>query len=202
MFANPCRSRSESGRPAWSGMALSGLLLVLAPGCSKSTVTFEMAEVINAWGDANTRKQLDVDIVCLTKEDAEKLPEVVNRQLRSDVWFAWRESGDAKLATIAPARIYALRGGPEEGRGDTKAGPPLASGMDIKDGPHTREVKIEHPQGGEDKAAIVIYGRFIGEGDRPARTEPVVIQPPPGLFGNHKIRVAVGKQSMTNMTAK
>ena len=69
-----------------------GLLVAVLAGCGKYTVTFEVGDVINAHGDDASRTMLDVDIICLTKEEAERHPEIVNRTMLADAWFKARDT--------------------------------------------------------------------------------------------------------------
>lgn len=169
-------------------------LAVWAVGCGRYTVRFEVADVINAWGEDLTRSQLDVDIVCVTSDVAEKLPELADGRLRSDEWFRLRDTNDAKLAPIPASRIYALRRG-RSSEYDTWCGDSLLSARDRQDGGNTSEVRIRHPQPGNRHAAIVIYGRFNAQTGL-AKTAPVVIQPPPGWLDDDEILIKVGRTSL------
>ena len=88
-----------------------GLLVAVLAGCGKYTVTFEVGDVINAHGDDASRTMLDVDIICLTKEEAERHPEIVNRTMLADAWFKARDTDYAMISDIKPRHIYALRRG-------------------------------------------------------------------------------------------
>ena len=157
-------------------------LLVMAAGCGGYTIVFEVENVINT--DANnpmddtTSKMLEVDIVCLTPKDAEDHPEIVNETMRADDWFHARDTDTAKIGTIGPKRIYALRRGNPGDKRDTKVGEPLLSGRDY--GPeHSKkfEVKIKHPKALSANAKIVIYGRYHA-GNAVSKVSPLVIDPP------------------------
>lgn len=180
---------------------LLGLVLALgaSTGCGgKYEVTFEVADVINAWGDDNTQEQLDVDIVCLTKKDAEKHADLVGRTIRSDDWFTMRQQESAKIADIPASQIYALRAGSAAGR-DTHSGPPLLSAVNRRDGGRTTTVAIRHPEPGNDSAAIIIFGRFNAKAGM-AKTDAVMIQPPPGAFASSAIRIKVDRTGMSRVS--
>ena len=181
-------------RTAMLGLALAAAALLL--GCGNYKATFHSAEVINAWGEDRTREQLDIDIVCLTKEDAEKLPEVVSGSLRSDEWFRMRDADDPRLATLKASQIFALRHGSADSRRDTLRGPPLLSGIDRKDGSDKVVVSFKHPQFLNSDAAIVIYARFVGETGL-ARSSPIIVRPPPGWLRDNNLVIRVGRTSMS-----
>src|SRR5262245_64878300 len=125
-----------------------GILFTLgaATGCGgKYQVVFEVADVINAWGDDKTQEQLDVDIISLTKKDAAKHPELIGRTVRSDEWFTMRQQESSKIADIPASQIYSLRAGGATGR-DTLVGPPLLSAVNRRDGGRTTTVAITHPE--------------------------------------------------------
>jgi hypothetical protein len=172
---------------------VTGLLAPVLAGCGNYTVTFEVGDVINASGDDMSRTMLDVDIICLTKEEAERHPEIVNRTMLSDAWFKARDTDYAMISDIKPGHIYALRRGETNPR-DTLKGEPLLSGRDLTEGAsRTRTVSIRHSGALGGGAAIVIYGRFT-TGAGVARLAPLVIKPP-GDRGKD-IHVAVGRQNM------
>lgn len=175
-------------------LLLAGFLSIgVMTGCSGYTLTFEVADVINAWGEDVTREMLDVDIVCLTQKQAENHPELVRGTMKSNQWFEARDADAASIGDIGPRQIYALRrGGPDDGR-DTLKGLALLSGRDRDDGGRMTVVKITHPQPGKAESAIVIYGRF-SDRDGVARTSPLVIQPPPTW--KDEILIRVGRQNM------
>ena len=91
----------------WVGLPLVALLA----GCGNYRITFEAADVINAWGEDITREDLDVDVLCLSSDDVKNHPEIVNGTMRSDEWFKARDEVDHKIGDISPKRIYALRRG-------------------------------------------------------------------------------------------
>lgn len=180
---------------------LLGLVLGLAvsTGCGgKYQVSFEVADVINAWGDDNTQEQLDVDVICLTKKDAQKHPEIVGRTVRSDEWFTMRQQESAKIADIPASQIYALRAGGSAGR-DTLVGPPLLSAVNRRDGSRSTTIAIKHPEPGNDSAAIVIFGRFNGRNGM-AKSDAVIIQPPPGAFAKSDIHIKVDRTGMSRVS--
>ena len=160
-------------RLLWAIIPVVGLLA----GCGNYTITFEVADVINAWGDDVTREMLDVDILCLTKEDVENHPEIVNRSMTADEWFKARDERSHAIGDIAPKRIYALRRGNSGDFGDNLLGEPLLSAKDRRDGLTATSYKIKHSQGMNGEAAIVVYGRFSSQTGI-AKTPPLVIQPP------------------------
>ncbi len=176
-------------RLLWMGLPL----VVMLSGCGNYTITFEVADVINAWGDDITAEMLDVDIVCLTKKDAENHREIVEKTLRADEWFKARDEDAPKIGDIPAKRIYALRRGEAGDKRDTLVGLPLLSFKDRKDGLRTTPVRVQHPQYLSGDAAIVIYGRFSSPTGT-ANAPPVVIQPPP--VWDTDITIQVGRKDM------
>lgn len=158
------------------------LLATLSSGCGSYKITFRVNEIINATpGDDNSRDRLDIDIVCLTKENAEMHPDIVNGQLRSDQWFQARQGeGSTQLGDFSKKQIHALRGKDlamySKYTQDTRAGDPLTPVAD--GGARKRIVKFHHPGWGSSEAAIVVYGRFT-QGGRLYSSNPVVIKPVP-----------------------
>lgn len=167
-------------------------LALLLAGCGNYTITFEVADVINAWGEDVTREMLDVDIVCLTKKDADRHPSIVNGAMQADEWFNARDKDPQKIGDISPKQIYALRRGGPTAKNDTLIGESLLSAKDRQDGQRTTVVKVNHPQPFNDEAAIVIFGRFSSQMGI-AKVQPLVIRPP-GM--KTKLLIKVGKQSM------
>jgi hypothetical protein len=167
----------------------------LVGGCGNYKATFRVAPIINAWGGDHTKEQLDVDIVCLGKEEAQKLPQIVDGSLRSDEWFRLRDTDDPKIAVIPPGQIYALRSGTATDRRDTLKGPALLSGVNRTSGGNETTVAFSHPKFLESGAAIAIYGRFVSERGL-ARTPPIVIKPPPRWLANNHVTIDVGRNSM------
>ena len=167
--------------------------LGLLAGCGNYTITFETADVINAWGDDVTREMLDVDIVCLTKEDAENHPEIVNRTMMSDEWFRARDEVSHKIGDISHTRIFSLRRGDAGNKRDTLLGEPLLSAKDRRDGARSNTYKFKHPGAMNDKAAIVIFGRFT-TATGVDKTAPLIIQPP---GRQEQIFVDVGKRGFS-----
>lgn len=172
-------------------------LLVVAAGCGRYTIVFEVQDVINT--DANnsqddtTSKMLEIDIICLTPEDAEDHPGIANATMRADAWFHARDTNDAKIGTISSKRIYALRRGNSDDKGDTKVGEPLLSGRDY--GPeHSRkfEVQITHPKAAAANSKIIIYGRFHA-GNAVSKVSPLVIDPP---AWDKVIHIKVGRTNL------
>jgi hypothetical protein len=168
-------------------------LVVLFVGCGNYTITFEAADVINAWGEDITREELCVDILCLTKDDVKNHPEIVNGTMRADEWFKARDEVDHRIGNISPKRIYAMRRGGAGDRRDTLLGPSLLSFVDRKDGRRTTAVKVHHPNYLSGKAAIVIYGRFSSP-TGVAQVPPLVIQPP---GSKDEVFVNVGRKGMS-----
>lgn len=167
-------------------------LAALLVGCGNYTITFEVADVINAWGEDVTREMLDVDILCLTKKDAKRHPSIVNGAMQADEWFNARDKDPQKIGDISPKQIYALRRGGTTAKNDTLIGEPLLSARDRQDGLRTTVVTVNHPQASNDKSAIVIYGRFSSQTGI-AKTQPLVIQPP---GWKSKLLIKVGRQGM------
>lgn len=167
--------------------------LVTLSGCGNYTVTFQVADVINAWSDDRSAEMLDVDIVCVTPADAKRHPELTNGTLRADEWFKKRDMGDTDMD---PTQIYALRRGQPGDKRDTLMGSPLLSGRDRKPGEPDRMVKFKHPVPGSSESAILIIGRFIDK-DGVAKSEPVMIKPPPGWGDPKDLIISVGRTSMS-----
>ena len=175
-----------------SGMVLP--LIGVLVGCGNYTITFEVADVINAPTTDMSREMLDVDILCLGKSDVENHPEIVNGTMCADEWFEARDEVDGRIGDISPERIYALRGGGPENERDTLCGAALRSAVDRDDGLRTTTVKVHHPECLGSESAIVIYGRF---GDAPggvAKAPPLVIQP---LGTSDQILIKVGRNDMS-----
>ena len=168
-------------------------LAVLLAGCGNYTITFEVADVINAWGEDITREDLDVDILCLSKGDVENHPEIVNGTMWADEWFKARDEVDHRIGDISPKRIYALRRGSAGDSRDTLLDPSLLSFVDRRDGRRTTTVKVKHPGFLSSEAAIVIYGRFSSP-TGVAQAPPLVIQPP---GTKNEIIIKVGKKGMS-----
>jgi len=183
---------NAKARSRVSGMILP--LIGVLVGCGNYTITFEVADVINAPTTDVSREMLDVDILCLGKSDVENHPEILNGTMRADEWFKARDEGDHRIKDISAERIYALRRGGAEGRRDTLCGEALRSAIDRDDDLRTTTVKVHHPEclGGE--SAIVIYGRFGDARGGVARTPPLVIQPP---GTNDQIFIEVGRKGMS-----
>jgi hypothetical protein len=169
-------------------------LLALLCGCGNYAITFEAADVINTPGGDAVREQLDVDIVCMTKDDVENHPEMANGTLRAGEWFKARDEDDPKIGDIPAKRIYALRRGGDADMRDTLVGNTLLSACDREDGGRTTIVRVHHPQFLNSKSAIVIYGRF-SSAEGVAATPPLVIQPPPAWKTD--LLIKVGRTSMS-----
>jgi hypothetical protein len=176
-------------RVLWVGLPL----VVLLVGCGNYRITFEAADVINAWGEDITREDLDVDVLCLSSNDVKNHPEIVNGTMRSDEWFKARDEVDHKIGDISPKRIYALRRGAQGDSRDTLLGPSLLSFVDRRDGHRTTTVKVNHPNWLSGEAAIVIYGRFSSP-TGVAQVPPLVVQPP---GGKDDITIKVGRKGMS-----
>ena len=182
------RARS---RVSWMILPLIGALLT---GCGNYTITFDVADVINAPTTDLSREELQVDILCLTTDDIEQHPEIVSGTMPADEWFKARDELDQRISDISPERIYALRVGGAEDQRDTLCGAALQSTIDREDGLRTITVKVHHPQGLSSESAIVIYGRFGAESGGVARTPPLVIQPP---GTNDQIIIKVGRKDLS-----
>ena len=169
-------------------------IVALLSGCGNYTVTFEVADVINAWGDDVTREMLDVDILCLSKSDARKHPEIISGAVRANQWFKSRDEDDPQYSDISAKRIYALRRGEAGDKRDTLLGESLLSARDREDDRRATTVRVMHPQFFSGESAIVIYGRFTSQTGI-AKTPPLVIKPPPGW--NTDIVIKVGRTSMS-----
>ena len=188
-----CWSLRMRNRIAKSVLLLALPALALCWGCGNYTITFEAADVINAWGEDITAEMLDVDILCLTKEDVKNHPEIVQRSMRADDWFRARMEDSPRIADIDAKQIYALRRGAAGDKRDTLLGLPLLSAKDREDGLRKTTVKVHHPTPLSGEAAIVIYGKFSDQMGI-AKTPPVVIQPPPSW--NKEIYIKVGRRDM------
>jgi hypothetical protein len=176
-------------RVLWVGLPLIALLT----GCGNYTVTFEVADIINAWGADVSKEMLDVDIVCLTTKDAENHPEIIQKTMRADEWFKARDEDAPRIGDIPAERVYALRMGEAGDMRDTLMGPSLLSFVDRNDGQRTTKVPIRHPGFFSGESALVIYGRFSSPTGI-AATPPLVIQPPPRW--DTDIRIQVGRKDM------
>ena len=177
-----------------------GLILWCGTGCGNYKITFELGEVINAYGDDSTRTGLDVDILCLNKEEADKYPEIVTKAMRSDEWFKLRRESSAKLANISPGHVYSLRTGEKDSRDQLVAGPMTGWG-DRADKAKSVTYSVSLPNYMNDKSAIVIYGRFMNR-EGVARTEPVVLQPPSRWSKGNQIRIRVDRTNMQHVEDK
>jgi hypothetical protein len=173
----------------WAGLPL----LLLLAGCGNYKITFEVADIINTWNGDNTREELCVDILCLSKDDAKNHPEIVNGTMRADEWFKALDEVDHRIGDISPKRIYALRRGGAGDRRDTLLDTSLLSFVDRDDGLRTTTVKVHHPKHLSGEAAIVIYGRFVSP-TGVAKAPPLVIQPP---GAKDEILIKVGKKGMS-----
>jgi hypothetical protein len=175
---------------AWNRVAWLGLpMMALLSGCGNYTITFDVADVINAPGTDLSREMLDVDMICMTKKDAENHPEIVNGTMRANAWFKARDEDDPKIGDIGAKRIYALRRGSSGDKRDTLVGEPLLSFIDRNDGMRTTTVKVNHPEFLRSESALVIYGRFGNLDGKVANTAPLVIQPPPKWHTDLLIKV-------------
>lgn len=177
------------------------LALLCGTGCGNYTITFDLSDVINAYGDDNTRTALDVDIVCLSPKEADKYPEIINKTMTSDEWFRLRSEKSARLANIDPAHIYALRAGDKSANDELK-GPPLQSPRDTRDKATSVTVKgISHSSYTNGKSAIVIYAAF-GSREGPAKVAPIVLQPPPQWAKGNQLHIRVDRIGMALVEEK
>jgi len=173
-------------------LGLMGLpVVMLLCSCGRYTITFEVADVINAPRGDQSAEMLDVDIVCVTKQDAQSHPEIVEGRLRAAEWFNHRDEDNVN---IKAERIYALRAGDARPESDTLKGEPLLGAKDRKDAQRATSVRVHHPQCFSSKSAIVIYGRFQSKEGGIANQRPLVIQPLP--LWKKELRVKVGREGM------
>lgn len=170
------------------------VLLMLLTGCSGRTVTLRVQEVINTWGPDNKAQQLDVDIVCLTKEEVENNPDLVNGTTTSKEWFELRDKDSTK---VDPKHIYSFRPGKPGDRRDTLVGDALVGSRDSTARKDSYVVKINHPGALNDKAAIVIFGRFYESGSVLKRQHPLIYQPVPS---QKDIIIEVSRQTLTKVS--
>ncbi len=169
--------------------------LLLATGCGNYRITFDLSKIINAGASDARREQLDVDIVCVTRRDAELLPGLNTGAITCAQWFKWRDENDQKIAHIPGSRIYSLRSG-EPGLRDTLRGSPLLSPVDSRDGKSQVLVKdVYHPDFLNEESAIVIFGRFTMPENR-ENILPVVAKPPPGWLKDNNLVISVGRDRM------
>lgn len=174
-------------------MAMLVIYAGLAVGCSgKYTIRFQTADVINAPGNDLTREELDVDVVLLTPKDSARYPQLLDGSVRSDQWFKARDTNSGDFAGIAPERIFAFRRGSSDSSRDNRQGDPLLSRIDSST---PVSLKIEHPNPGDGKAAILVYGRFRAM-DGMAKAAPVIINPPPGAGKTKELDIYVDRQGM------
>mgnify|MGYP001208007652 CR=1 FL=1 len=171
-----------------------GLVAMLLGCASHSTITFEVADVINAWDDRddNTASMLEVDILLLTPADVASHPAISRRKLLADEWFRRRDAGETVLP---PAQVLALRSGEARPDFDTRVGDALVSARDQARGSPPVRVAVRHPTPGEEEAAIAIYARYSTESGL-ARNPPLIIQPVPGPLEPRDILVKVGRRQM------
>jgi hypothetical protein len=174
-----------------------GCVLGILVGCGGNyNITFESAEVINAPGDDKSRAQLDVDVLCLTPEDTKAYPELADGVTRSDEWFKNKADNSSRFAKVPASRIHSLRRGGSNSR-DTLKGDPLVSAMD---GRKSVSLSVPHETPGD--GAIVIFGRFFGKTGELAKSSPVVIKPPPGMFKGKDLTVRVDRSGMSYSPSK
>lgn len=183
----------------------SGWWVVLASaalaGCGDYKVTFRVQDAINTGGEGPANAEmLDVDVVALAPDDAERHSDIVNGSVTSAAWFRarHRDPGGANIANISGKQVFALRGTDDYYNNympDTRRGGPLvpvAAG-----GERERTIDVKHPQFLDKKAALVIYGRFQDAKGGLAETAPLIIQPPPAW--NTTIVIDVGPTNMTRI---
>ena len=162
-----------------SGACLLGLLGGLA-GCSKYTITFEVENVINTGGGPETEaEQLDVDIVCLSKGDADgKFRSLVENRVLTDQWFKERDERRGDFSELGSRRIFALRSGSKDSF-DTRLDAPLVPGKFAAQ--KERVVTILHLAGLDANSAIVVFGRFKDAKGGLRKTPPVIVRPLPSM---------------------
>lgn len=177
--------------------ATCALLLGLLVGCGNYTVTMNVADVINAAGDDNTKQMLDVDIVCLRGKDAKRWEELARGGVRADEWFKLRDEKSSKLAGLED-RIYMLADKSRDLPGKV-IGAPLLSGVDYKG--ETRRVfkGVRFPEFTQGDAVILIYGRFYDGKGGVRRNDPIRLAPPPA---NDKIEIRIDRQNMAVAQSK
>lgn len=179
------------------GSALFGLnvLMLAAVGCGNYTAKFQVQQVINAPDDERSRKQLDIDVVCIDKKLAEKHPRIANGSMRSDEWFKLRAERGTMIAEIPGSAIYSLRGtgaAYANYTADTVKGPPLTSPAD--GGKTEVDLPFSFSRHGESGAVILVFGRFHDGKGGLLPTDPVRIAPPPSW--NTKLLIDVGRRSL------
>lgn len=171
------------------------ILTAALVGCGNYRVTFEVADYINAWGDPQTTKQkLDIDIVCLGKEEAEKFPAIANGTMRSDEWFKLRDEDSGVVTQIKTSRFFSLRSESRNLRGK-RLGDPLLSYVDYEDKKRERRYDgVKFSDFLDSGSVMVVYGRFFDK-NGVAKTAPVLITPAPRWDTNLVIKV--GKSELT-----
>jgi hypothetical protein len=146
---------------------------------------------------------LDVDIVALAPADTERHLDIVNGSVSAAAWFRarHRDPGGVNISNINGKQIFALRGTDDYysnyGPDDRQGGPlvPVAAG-----GEREITIEVKHPQFLNDKAALVIFGRFQDRSGGLAEAQPLIIQPPPAW--NTTIVIDVGPTGMTRLEEK
>lgn len=184
----------------WYSIGLS-VLLVASAGCGGYTAKFQIQQIVNAPDDERSRKQLDIDIVCLDKKLAEKHPRIANGSMRSDEWFKLRAERGTMIAEFPGGAIYSLRGtgtAYANYTADTHKGPPLTSPAD--GGRNEVDVPFTFSRYGESGAVILVFGRFHDGKGGLLPTDPVRIAPPPSW--NTKLLIDVGRRSLAYKGAK
>lgn len=179
-------------RIEWRMVAVACLLGALA-GCGRYEIAFRVEDVINDGGRGdNAREQLDVDIIALTKADAEDFPELAEGTMWSQEWFTARDRNEQKLRKL-DKRVYALRSG-QRGPQDTLVGPPLVSARDT--GVAEIVVRVRHPDVLSKESAFIIFGRFHDGQGGLKNTRPVIVRPLPPTW-TKQIIIGVGRTEMT-----
>ena len=176
---------------------LSMCLLLVLVGCGKYEIAFQVEEVINDGGQGDSaREMLDVDVICLTKADAQDFPELAEGTMWSKEWFSARDLHEQKLRKLEK-QVYSFRSG-KRGPHDTLMGPPLVSGRDTD---RDRVVlSVRHKQALSGDSAIIILGRFHDGRGGLMNTRPVVIRPLPSM--DKEIIIGVGRTEMTMLDIK
>lgn len=157
-------------------------LLVGATGCGNYTITFEVEKVINTYDNKpNTSQQLEIDIVCLTGDEAKRVPDLARGAIGTAEWFAARSGSTQNVALrgLQSDRVYSLSDKSSDlGGRSTRIGEPLLSADRYADGSPRRTFKFKFPEFLQGDAVILVYARFFdAKGIRDM--VPIRLSPPP-----------------------
>lgn len=162
-------------------------------GCGNYTVAFEQESIINTSkrDDASKSQQLEVDIVCLDKDEARRVPDLARGGVNSKEWFAKR--GNAAPCNGLPAdRVYSLSNDSGWKRYSTPLGGALLPTNRYEDGKSSHSFTFKFPEFLEGDSVVLIYGKFLS--DQGVRElPPVRLSPAPR---GDKIRIRVGQEDM------